>query len=184
MCSLFQSSSLAGSFVFAGENTLRLPCFLFFFPPGDYYLLTAPAEAVHVSMCPIIWFIKFFQQIMITPQTKQIIIFCCLCMSTRLWTNGYKCMNGGFQVSSYQLFPTYTLKRGLTLNLELIILASPVRQLLWEFPVCLHLGWRSSRKVHLTLTMEAEDSNSCPNMVQQVLQSMSCPSCWGSRLSD
>lgn len=184
MCSLFQSSSLAGSFVFARENTLRLPYFLFFFFPGDYYLLTAPAEAVHASMCPIIWFIKFFQQIMITPQPKHIIIFCCLCVSTRVWTKGYKCMNGGFQVSSYQLFPTYTLKQGLTLNLELTILASPVRQLLWEFPVCLHLGWRSSLKVHLTLSMEAEDSNSHPNMVQQVLQPLSCPSCWSSRLSD
>lgn len=184
MCSFFQSSLLAGSFVFAGENILRLPCFLIFFSPGDYYLLTAPAEAVHASMCPIIWFIKFFQQIMITPQSKQIITFCCLCVSTRVWTEGYKCMNGGFQVSSYQMFPIYTLKQGLTLNLELTILTSPVRQFLREFPVCLHLGWQPSRKVHLTLTMEAEDSNSCPNKVQQVLQPMSCPSCWSSRLSD
>lgn len=92
--------------------------FILFFP-GDYYLLTAPAEAVHASMCPIIWFIKFFQQTMITPQPKQIIIFRCLCVSTRVWTQGYKCMNGGFQVASYPLFPTYTLKQGLTLNLEL-----------------------------------------------------------------
>lgn len=139
-----------------------------------------PADAIHATMCLIIWFINFFsQQILDTLQPKHIIhcfadVWALVCVLRGMCVN----VHDGLRLSGVRLPKIYMLRQALPLTLEFTALQTLVSRLALRIP-CAWIpgsGITAGHNTHLTLTVAAVNSNSCPQVVYQVLYALGHPS--------